>query len=176
MESNANPSQKSKATGSTVEVNVNGKDYVVNVRAYDTLSRVLREELGLFGVKRGCDYGGCGACTVSIDGRAFYSCMYPVQYVVGKKVLTVEGLSKNGEVSPKALSEIQNGFLENGGLQCGYCTPGIMMSTKCLLDNNPDPSLGDIQEALSGNICRCTGYGRIIESIFDAAKQRREKK
>lgn len=159
-----------------VEINVNGKNYSVRVRAYDTLSRVLRDELGLFGVKRGCDYGGCGACTVSIDGRAVYSCMYPVQNAVGKKVLTVEGLANNGAVNRVALSEIQNGFLENGGLQCGYCTAGIMMSTKCLLDKNPNPNLVEIQEALAGNICRCTGYGRVIESIFAAAKQRRETK
>lgn len=165
-----------KPFGSKIEIDVNGKKYSVSIKAYDTLSRVLREELGLFGVKRGCDYGGCGACTVAIDGNAFYSCMYPVQYVVGKKVLTVEGLAKNGEVNPKELSEIQHGFLESGGLQCGYCTPGMMISTKCLLEKNPEPSLNDIQEALAGNICRCTGYGRIIESVFTAARQRKERK
>ena len=140
----------------SIEINVDGKDYQVSVKPYDTLSRVLRDELGLFGVKRGCDYGGCGACTVSIDGRAVYSCMYPVQNVVGKKVLTVQGLAHNGDVSHEALSEIQKRFLENGGLQCGYCTAGVMMSTKCLLDKNPNPSMKDIQEALAGNICRCT--------------------
>lgn len=154
----------------TLEINVNGKNYTIQVKAYDTLSRVLREELGLFGTKRGCDYGGCGACTVSIDGRAVYSCMYPVQNAVGKKVLTVEGLASSGAVNEKGLSEIQESFLENGGFQCGYCTPGIMISTKCLLDKNPNPSLADVQEALAGNICRCTGYGRILESIFAASK------
>jgi carbon-monoxide dehydrogenase small subunit len=169
-------SGKVKTMENTVEINVDGKDYLVSVKAYDTLSRVLRDELGKFGVKRGCDYGGCGACTVSLDGRAVYSCMYPVQNVVGKKVLTVEGLASNGDISHEALSEIQKSFLENGGLQCGYCTAGIMMSTKCLLDKNPSPSLNDVQEALAGNICRCTGYGRVIESIFAAAKQLREKK
>jgi carbon-monoxide dehydrogenase small subunit len=153
-----------------LKLNVDGKDREVSVGPYDTLSRVLREELGLFGVKRGCDYGGCGACTVSINGRAVYSCMYPAQYAVEKKILTVEGLAKEGQVGFEALSEIQKSFLENGGLQCGYCTAGIMISTKCLLEQNPDPKLSDIQEALAGNICRCTGYGRIIESIFAAAK------
>lgn len=159
----------------TLSLNVNGKDYSVSVKRYDTLSRVLREELGLTGVKRGCDYGGCGACTISIDGKAIYSCMYPVQHATEKRILTVEGLAQEKLVGLEALSEIQRSFLENGGLQCGYCTAGIMMSTKCLLDRNPSPDLVQIQEALAGNICRCTGYGRIIESVFAAAKQIREK-
>ena len=176
MERSVINSEKVKTMENTIEINVDGKDCVVSVKAYDTLSRVLRDELGLFGVKRGCDYGGCGACTVSLDGRAVYSCMYPVQNAVGKKVLTVQGLASNGDVSHAALSEIQKSFLENGGLQCGYCTAGVMMSTKCLLDKNPNPSFKDVQEALAGNICRCTGYGRIIESIFAAAEQLREKK
>ena len=137
MERGVINSEKVKTMENAIEINVDGKDYVVSVKAYDTLSRVLRDELGLFGVKRGCDYGGCGACTVSLDGRAIYSCMYPVQNVVGKKVLTVQGLASNGEVGHEALSEIQKSFLENGGLQCGYCTAGVMMSTKCLLDKNP---------------------------------------
>lgn len=159
----------------TIRLNVNGKDYSeISVKPYDTLSRVLREELGFMGVKRGCDFGGCGACTVSLDGKAVYSCMYPVQHGEGKKILTVEGLAaaqEKGSVNFEMLSEIQKAFLDNGGLQCGYCTAGIMMSTKCLLDQNPNPTLNQIQEALAGNICRCTGYGRVIESIFAAAKQ-----
>jgi aerobic carbon-monoxide dehydrogenase small subunit len=159
----------------TLTINVNGKEYEVSPKPYDTLSRVLRDELGLTGVKRGCDYGGCGACTVSIDGKAIYSCMYPVQHVGEKRILTVEGLAQQGRANFEALSEVQKSFLENGGLQCGYCTAGIMISTKCLLDQNPDPSLIEIQEALAGNICRCTGYGRVIESIFAAARQQKEK-
>jgi carbon-monoxide dehydrogenase small subunit len=157
----------------TITINVNGKDYTVTPKAYDTLSRVLRDELGLTGVKRGCDYGGCGACTVSIDGKAVYSCMYPIQHAGKKKILTVEGLAKQHQRGdgPESLSEIQKSFLDNGGLQCGYCTAGIMISTKCLLDQNSNPSLNEIQEALAGNICRCTGYGRVIESIFAATKQ-----
>jgi aerobic carbon-monoxide dehydrogenase small subunit len=151
----------------SVLLNVNGREERVQIKAYDTLSRVLREELGMTGTKRGCDYGGCGACTVSIDGKAVYSCMYPVQYAEGKKVLTVEGLGNNIAGS---LSQIQESFLVNGGLQCGYCTAGVMISTKCLLDKVPDPDAHAIQEALAGNICRCTGYGRILESIFAAAK------
>ncbi len=107
MERSVITSEKVKRMENTVEINVDGKDYLVSVKAYDTLSRVLRDELGLFGVKRGCDYGGCGACTVSLDGRAVYSCMYPVQNIVGKKVLTVEGLAHNGDVSHEALSDIE---------------------------------------------------------------------
>jgi aerobic carbon-monoxide dehydrogenase small subunit len=143
------------------------------VRPYDTLSRVLRDELGLTGTKRGCDYGGCGACTVSLDGLPVYSCMYPAQYCVGKEILTVEGLSQGGKVSEESLSIVQKSFLMNGGLQCGYCTNGILISTERLLAKNPDPSLDEIKEALAGNICRCTGYGRIVESIFVAASEMR---
>jgi aerobic carbon-monoxide dehydrogenase small subunit len=153
----------------TIDLEVNGKKYHnVKVKPYDTLSRILREELGLTGTKRGCDYGGCGACTVAIDGIAVYSCMYPAQYLENKKVLTVEGLAAGDE-----LSEVQKSFLENGGLQCGYCTSGIMISTKVLLDSNPNPTEKDIQEALAGNICRCTGYGRVLESIFAAAEHKK---
>ncbi len=145
---------------------INGRTESVSVKPYDTLSRVLREELGMTGTKRGCDYGGCGACTVSLDGKAVYSCMYPVQYAEGREILTVEGLAERDET----LSQIQQSFLTEGGLQCGYCTAGIMISTKCLLETKPQPELRDIQEALAGNICRCTGYGRILESVFAATK------
>jgi aerobic carbon-monoxide dehydrogenase small subunit len=154
----------------TIEISVNGKKYDAGVRPYDSINRVLREELGLTGTKRGCDYGGCGSCTVAIDGKPVYSCMYPAQYAEGKEILTVEGLADDG-----SLSELQKSFLSNGGLQCGYCTPGIMISAKCLLDRNPDPSMVDIEDAIAGNICRCTGYGRVIESILLAAKSIREK-
>jgi len=148
----------------------------VQLKPYDTLSRVLREELGMIGTKRGCDYGGCGACTVSVDGKAIYSCMFPAQYAEGKEILTVEGLGGKKGSLPGDLSQIQESFLTNGGLQCGYCTAGIMISTKCLLDARPNPTIQEIQEALAGNICRCTGYGRILESIFAAAKTMREEK
>jgi aerobic carbon-monoxide dehydrogenase small subunit len=159
---------------SSIDLVVNGTRYSnIKVKPYDTLSRILRDELGLTGTKRGCDYGGCGACTVAVEGMAVYSCMYPAQYALNKTILTVEGLAKNeSEFSRETLSEIQRSFLENGGLQCGYCTSGVMMSTKALLDRNPNPNESDIKEALAGNICRCTGYGRIIDSIFAAAKMK----
>ena len=160
---------------SEIKIKVNGRFYEVRTRPYDTLSRVLRDELGLTGTKRGCDYGGCGSCTISLDGLPVYSCMYPAQYAEGKEILTIEGLSGQGS-GKEALSVLQKSFLENGGLQCGYCTTGILVSGKCLLDHNPSPSVVDVQEALAGNICRCTGYGKIIESVIVAAKLLRETK
>lgn len=156
----------------SLKLDVNGKERVISVRPYALLSDVLRDELGLIGVKRGCDYGGCGACTVSLDGKAVYSCMYPARYSEGKKILSVEGLSPQGGYDK--LSAIQKAFLDNGGLQCGYCTAGIMISTKCLLDRNPNPTLPEVQEALAGNICRCTGYGRVLESVFAAAGHKKQ--
>lgn len=155
-----------------IDIDVNGKVQRVSIRPYDTLSRVLREELGLTGTKRGCDYGGCGACTVLVDDMAVYSCMYPVQYAIGKKVVTVEGLSDSE--SSKHLMTLQESFLQHGGLQCGYCTSGMLISATSLIEKKPNPSLVDIQEALAGNICRCTGYGSIIESILSAASRLRE--
>jgi carbon-monoxide dehydrogenase small subunit len=157
-----------------IKVKVNGKLHVVNVRPYDTLSRVLRDEVGLTGTKRGCDYGGCGACTVSVDGRPVYSCMYPAQYCVGKEVTTVEGLSGEGNTTKESLSILQKSFLMNGGLQCGYCTNGILMSADRLLASNLAPTVAEVKEALAGNICRCTGYSRIIDSVMKAASEMRD--
>jgi carbon-monoxide dehydrogenase small subunit len=158
----------------SITLKVNGRVETARVRPYDTLSRILREELGSIGTKRGCDYGGCGACTVSLEGKAVYSCMYPAQYAEGKEIVTVEGLASRSPNGGDVLSKIQESFLVNGGLQCGYCTAGIMISTACLLDKIPSPSMTEVQEALAGNICRCTGYGRILESIFAAAKSMKQ--
>jgi aerobic carbon-monoxide dehydrogenase small subunit len=157
----------------TIEIRVNGNVHRVNVRPYDTLSRVLREEVGLTGTKRGCDFGGCGACTVSVDGKPVYSCMYPAQYCVGTEVKTVEGLSGEGNTNKDSLTILQKSFLMNGGLQCGYCTNGILISADRLLARNPAPTVEDVKEALAGNICRCTGYARIIDSIMQAASELR---
>lgn len=156
-----------------VEIRVNGKVHRVSVRPYDTLSRVLRDELGLTGTKRGCDYGGCGACTVSVNGVPLYSCMYPVQYCAGKDVMTVEGLSEEGRLDRESLTLLQKSFLQNGGLQCGYCTAGILVSAQSLLSRNSEPTIADVKEALAGNICRCTGYSRIIDSVMKAAAELR---
>lgn len=148
-----------------VSLRVNGKSYHVNVGPYTLLSDVIRDHLGLMGTKRGCDFGGCGACTVLMDGNAVYSCMMPARDAEGREITTVEGLAVDGK-----LTGLQRSFIENMGFQCGYCTPGIIMSATALLRHNPRPSDDDIREALAGNLCRCTGYTSIFKSIKEAAK------
>ena len=130
-----------------------------------TLLYLLREVLEMTGTKEGCGYGECGACTVIIDGRAVNSCLYPVMEAEGRKVTTIEGvMSKNGELDP-----IQEALVKNGAVQCGFCTPGMVMSAKALLDEKERPSEDDIKESIEGNLCRCTGYVNIIDAIKSAA-------
>jgi len=148
----------------SLKVIVNGKEHEVLVKPYETLSYVLRERLGLTGTKRGCDYGGCGACTVIINGESVYSCMYPAMRAAGKSVVTIEGLSRGSTLHP-----VERAYLESGAMQCGYCTPGLIMSTVALLIKKRDPSDSDIIESLTGNICRCTGYAKIVEAVRKAA-------
>ncbi len=147
-----------------MRLEINGLTYEVDVRPYALLSDVLRDMLGMTGTKRGCDYGGCGCCTVLVDDEAVYSCMMPVMRVVGKKITTVEGLSDGERLHP-----VQKGFIDCFGFQCGYCTPGFIMSAVALLRRNPRPSLDEIKEAIAGNLCRCTGYLKIFESIQAAS-------
>ncbi|HEV2138204.1 MAG TPA: (2Fe-2S)-binding protein [Nitrososphaerales archaeon] len=144
---------------------VNGRTYDVDMAPQESLNHVLREKLGLTGTKMGCDTGGCGSCTVVVDGRAVYSCMMFAYQAIGKSVVTVEGLQSDGELHP-----IQHAFVENGGLQCGYCTPGFLMSTYALLLNKSEPTDSEIRDALVGNICRCTGYIKIIQSVKAGSK------
>lgn len=149
---------------------LNGMEVSVSVRGHERLIDILRENLGLTGTKEGCGKGECGACTVLVDGRAVNSCLYPAQEVEGKKVLTIEGLH-----GPEhRLSTLQQAFVVCGAIQCGYCTPGMILSTKALLDSNPAPTEEEIREALSGNLCRCTGYIQIIEAVKQAADKFRE--
>ncbi len=148
----------------TVAFKVNGNLVDVEVQPHWTLLKVLRDELELMGVKQGCGEGECGACTVLVNGAPVNSCIYPVVEAEGKEVLTIEGLADRGRLHP-----IQQAFLEKAGVQCGFCTPGMIMSAKALLDGNPNPSEDDIRHALAGNMCRCTGYVQIIESIQHAA-------
>lgn len=148
-----------------IAVNVNGLQYETSVEANESLNDVLREHLKLTGTKRGCDMGGCGVCSVHIDGKLFYSCMVLAVKANGHRVTTVEGLERNGELSP-----VQKAFLEHGGSQCGYCTPGLIMAAEALLKENPNPTEEEIKEGLSGNLCRCTGYVKVIESVLAAAK------
>ena len=149
-----------------IRVNVNGVKHEVDVEPWDSLNFVLREKLGLTGTKRGCDTGGCGACTVIVDGRVVYSCMTYAMKVDGSKVLTIEGLSKDGKLDP-----VQEAYEKHYGLQCGYCTPGFIMSTKALLERNPNPSEDEVREALVGNLCRCTGYTKIVEAVLSLRKR-----
>lgn len=151
-----------------VMLNVNGKqhDLVVDVRW--TLLEVLRNQIGLTGTKRGCDRSECGACTVLLDGKPVNSCTILAARVADKPILTIEGLSD--AASYEQLHPIQRAFYETGGYMCGFCTPGMMISTKALLDGNPSPTEEEIRHALSGNLCRCTGYTKIVHSVQAAAQ------
>ena len=149
---------------SPIELNVNGSPHTLEVRHHWTLLRVLRDSLHLTGAKRGCDRGECGACTVLLDGKPAYSCQMLALQAVGRSVTTIEALG-----SSESLHPVQQAFLDNDGGQCGYCTPGFVMSAKALLDATPNPTDEQIRQALSGNLCRCNAYGRIIESVKQAA-------
>lgn len=148
---------------------VNGEKICEDVDPTMTLLNFLRTELNLFGSKEGCGEGECGACTIIMDGRTVTSCLVLAVEADGSEITTVEGLSKNGE-----LSILQQAFIQDDGLQCGFCTPGMLMSARSLLDRNPDPTVQDIKEGIAGNFCRCTGYQPIIDSILLAAKRERE--
>jgi aerobic carbon-monoxide dehydrogenase small subunit len=147
---------------------LNNEKVVVEVDPAWTLLHVLREVLEVTGTKEGCGYGECGACTVIIDGRAVDSCLYPVMEAEGRKITTIEGLaSKTGE-----LDTIQAAFVKEGAIQCGFCIPGMIMSAKALLDEKPKPTEGEIKESIEGNLCRCTGYVKIIDAVKSAAEGR----
>ena len=148
---------------------VNGEQIEAFVDPSIRLVDFLREELQLTGTKIGCKRGECGACTVILNGKAVTSCIIPVMKAQGGVVETIEGLSKNGELHP-----IQVEFINRGAIQCGFCTPGMIMSAKALIDENPDPTPDEVKEALGGNICRCTGYKKIQEAVLAAAKVMRE--
>ena len=148
-----------------VELDVNGRIYEVDVEPRETLLGVLRDKIGLTGTKMGCDVGGCGTCTVLLDGRPVYSCMVFAARAEGKKVTTIEGLAKDGKLHP-----VQEAFIKHGAVQCGYCTPGMILSAKALLDRNLDSSEEEVKEAIAGNLCRCTGYVKIVKAILAAAE------
>ena len=153
-------------TDSDIILNVNGQEHALAVPSHRTLLDVLRDELDLTGAKRGCDRGECGACTVLLDGKPVYACITLVGRVGGRSVLTVEGLAADDRLDP-----IQQAFLDEDGAQCGYCTPGFLLSTYALLADNPTPTDNDIRGVLSGNLCRCNAYGRILQSVRTAAER-----
>ena len=148
----------------TITVNVNGQSHTREVAARLLLVHLIREDLSLTGTHIGCDTTSCGACTVLLDGRAVKSCTLFAVQANGKAVETIEGVASNGALHP-----LQEGFWEKHGLQCGYCTPGMIMSAKHLLDKNPNPTEEEIRWGISGNLCRCTGYNKIVEAIQYAA-------
>jgi len=149
-----------------IRFNLNGKKTEITIDPTLTLMWVLRDQFGLTGTKYGCGIGACGACTVLVDNAAYRSCMLQVGDIADQSIVTIEGLSKNGQLHP-----LQTAFMEKDALQCGYCTPGMIMNALGLLIRNPEPSRREIIEAMEDNLCRCGTYGRIIESIQMAAKE-----
>ena len=149
--------------------NVNGVIYEEEIDHRRTLLEVLRESLGLLGTHKGCDEGHCGACTVLIDGKAVNSCLVLAINVQGKKITTIEGLAQEGKLHP-----VQEAFVESGAIQCGFCSPGMIMVTKAFLDQHPDPTEEEAKRAISGNLCRCTGYFQIIDAVMKAAEKMRK--
>lgn len=149
-----------------VELLVNGKKEKIKIQSNVTLLHLLREELMLTGTKEGCGIGQCGACTVLLDGRAVNACLVLAADVQGKEVWTIEGLAQHGELHP-----LQKAFIELNAIQCGFCTPGMVMVTVALLKENPHPTLDEVKEAIKGNFCRCTGYKKILEAIQQGADE-----
>jgi aerobic carbon-monoxide dehydrogenase small subunit len=150
-----------------VELDVSGRRVEVMVSPMATLQSVLRTQLGFTSVKEGCRQGGCGSCTVLVDGEPMPSCLLPVEDVAGRRVTTIEGITP-----PEGLGAVQEAFLEGNAFQCGYCTPGMVMVTTALLEHDPDPTRAEVVDALGGNLCRCTGYHPIVDAIEAAARVR----
>jgi len=149
-----------------MELKINGKDYVLDVEPTMTLLELIRDRLGLTGAKDACGDGVCGACTVIMDGKAVNSCLVLAREAQGSEIITIEGLGKGSELDP-----LQEAFIQHGAVHCGYCMPGMILTAKALLDENPHPTTEEIKEAISGNICRCNGYVEIIEAIQLAANK-----
>jgi aerobic-type carbon monoxide dehydrogenase small subunit (CoxS/CutS family) len=157
-----------ESNGDKIELNirVNGQNRVLTVEPYRTLLEILRYELGLTGTKEGCGSGNCGSCTVLLDGKAVNSCLVLVAEVEGKEITTIEGLSLRGELHP-----LQQAFIDEGAVQCGFCTPGVILTAKSFLESNPRPTETQIRRAIAGNLCRCTGYDKIVRAIMRVANQ-----
>jgi carbon-monoxide dehydrogenase small subunit len=148
-----------------IQLTVNGEEYETVVAPNQTLVEVLRDNLSLTGTKEGCGEGACGTCTVLLDGKPVRSCLILAVEVQGREVTTIEGLAPMGELHP-----VQKAFVEYGAIQCGFCAPGMILTTKALLDENPSPTEQEARQAISGNVCRCTGYTKIVEATLKAAE------
>ncbi|HJX12204.1 MAG TPA: (2Fe-2S)-binding protein [Dehalococcoidales bacterium] len=147
-----------------MQLNINGVLHESEINVRRTLLEVLRETFGLMGTKKGCNEGECGACTVLLDGKSVLACLVLAVEAQGKRIDTVEGLAENGELHP-----LQESFIRHGALQCGFCTPGMLMAARGLLNENPKPGEPEARQAIAGNLCRCTGYDKIVKAILDAA-------
>jgi aerobic carbon-monoxide dehydrogenase small subunit len=154
-----------------VALQINGDTYDVLISPNETLLDVLREKVGLVGTKKGCDLGACGACTVLVDGEAHLSCLMLAVDAAGREIVTIEGLARGGDLHP-----LQQAFVEKGALQCGFCTPGMILTAKAALDEEANPTDATIRKKLAGNLCRCTGYKKIIEAVSIAAALNRKER
>jgi carbon-monoxide dehydrogenase small subunit len=148
-----------------IELKVNGELFDLEIDEHRTLLEVLRENLELTGTKQSCDEGNCGACTVLLDGKPANSCLLLAVEAQGKEITTIEGLAVGGKLHP-----VQEAFVAKGAIQCGFCTPGMILSTEALLDENPKPTEEEVRKALEGNLCRCTGYQKIVEAVMSLSK------
>jgi carbon-monoxide dehydrogenase small subunit len=149
-----------------MELTVNGQRHELAIEPNRTLLELLREELGLTGTKQGCGEGDCGACAVRLDGEVVNSCLVLALEAAGREVVTIEGVARGGQLHP-----IQQAFIDVGAVQCGYCTPGMILVAQALLEDNPEPDEHEVRRAISGNLCRCTGYQKIVEAILEAARR-----
>ena len=149
-----------------IELKINGETFHVEVEPHETLLDVIRGRVGLTGTKKGCETGQCGACTIIVEGKAVNACLILAVEAHGREIVTVEGLAKDRQLHP-----LQQAFVEEGAVQCGYCTPGMLLSAKALLDENPRPTQRQVKEAIAGNLCRCTGYVKIVKAIMTAAEK-----
>ena len=148
-----------------IELNVNGELYEVAIQQHRTLAEVLREELDLIGTKEACNEGDCGSCTVILDGKTVTACLTLAVEADGRQITTIEGIADGSKLSP-----LQQKFIDHGAIQCGFCTPGMVMSATALLEENPNPTEYEVRMGIAGNICRCTGYTKIVEAILDTSK------
>ena len=152
----------------SIAFTVNGRPQQLDVEPHWTLLEAIREQLQLTGSKEGCGTGDCGACSMIVDGKVITSCCMLAAQADGSEVTTIEGLAKNGNLHP-----IQRAFIDEGGVQCGFCTPGMLLASKALLEHNPNPTIDDVREGLAGNLCRCTGYAKIYQAVLTAAESAR---